>query len=31
MNTFLVTNESQVCELCVRMFRNNDIGLSRSI
>ena len=31
MNTFLVTNESQVCELCVSMFRNNDIGLSRSI
>ena len=26
INTFLVTNESQVCELCVSMFRNNDIG-----
>ena len=31
MNTFLMTNESQVCELCVSMFRNNDTGLSRSI
>ena len=31
MNTFLVTNESQVCELCVSMFRNNDIGLYSSI
>ena len=26
INAFIVTNESQVCELCVSMFRNNHIG-----